>query len=155
MSFQDGQAGLDQIQDTIKEKVAHWLDKNHDFSGQPPPKKYEAWGDMASLPITKLPGRLVDATTARKQEEAQYKKLTNMKPQPLSRLTNSIESVEKWQQNVDPLLNIFEKQLLSGSSGLFGPCLLQYVRFPEFLHVEIFKHNICFECHSVNFLQLT
>ena len=44
----EGAAELEEIQ--LELKATHkWLDKKHDFSGQPKDSAYQAWGDMASL----------------------------------------------------------------------------------------------------------
>ena len=49
-----GAAELEDIQQELK-TTHKWLDKKHDFSGQPKDSAYQAWGDMASLKLQALP----------------------------------------------------------------------------------------------------
>ena len=82
----EGAAELEEIQ--LELKATHkWLDKKHDFSGQPKDSAYQAWGDMASLNLQALLELRTKALAAFRAEQASLAHLQSMKAAPIAELT--------------------------------------------------------------------
>ena len=87
-----GAAELEEIQQ--ESKATHkWLDKKHDFSGQPKDSAYQAWGDMASLKLQALPELRAKALAAFRAEQASLAHLQSMKAASVADLTLSVAAV--------------------------------------------------------------
>ena len=65
-TLKEGYAELEAIQKELK--LTHkWLDKKHDFSGQPEDSAYQAWGEMASM---ELGPEILEASTTKHMQGA-------------------------------------------------------------------------------------
>ena len=89
---EEGAAELEEIQQELK-ATHKWLDKKHDFSGQPKNSAYQAWGDMASLKLQALPELRAKALAAFRAEQASLARLQSMKAASVAELTLSVAAV--------------------------------------------------------------
>ena len=87
-----GAAELEEIQEELK-ATHKWLDKKHDFSGQPKDSAYQAWGEMASMELRALPELRAEALAAYKKEQAELARLHWMKASSVAELTASVAAV--------------------------------------------------------------
>ena len=72
-----GKEELKQIQDELSNTTA-WLNKHADFSGQPKSTHYQAWGNMATLPLQGKPELKEAAVAFLKKELAAVRALDKL-----------------------------------------------------------------------------